>query len=205
MKNLNIVIMFFLVLGMISCNEGSSGTSKSSSIKVTEPVVADEDQVTEEIEEEIVVAEPEEEVLEDYVLLASKSYEPEFSLNDELKIDVEKEASYLLPMEINVLQGNAGKGWIELIVGNKKFCYKGQAKHKAQFNKVFRLKFQKKNVKDECKKKKTNVALDPVVSLKKNTVLKLNLLGGGCSKTFNTCKYTEVEAELKPFVSNLIY
>ena len=130
---------------------------------------------------------------EDIVLSASRRYAPSQFNSHELT--VEKEGHYLIPTEIEVLDGNSGKGWLQLRVGDRKFCFQGNASSpQSTDGTLFVARWEKSDLSEPCHSSGAKIPFNSSVSVLTGDIVKLD--GGGCAKGHGACLFTEVEVRL---------
>lgn len=127
----------------------------------------------------------------DLSFTASRDYNPSSfnSYNDTIDVP----GNYQVPSQINVVFGNSATGWLSLVIGNRKFCYQGNASNNQVANGTkFLIKWEKSNINEDCTSGNFKIPFNNSLTVAKDDVIGLSVNGGGCSSNAGTCLYTEV-------------
>jgi hypothetical protein len=134
----------------------------------------------------------------DITLKASRTYNPNnwFPANMTSSIT----GDFTMPSVINVQNevGNAGTGWTSITVGDRKFCYQGDAASDVDTSDQFFLIKEKNNILANCNDPAGDITFDLIVIVEQGDLIKMELHGGGCSLINPiTCQNTEIGAVLE--------
>lgn len=140
---------------------------------------------------------------------ASRTYGPSTFSNGTVK--VVKNGLYKMLPEYTVNQGNAGTGWLSVIMHNgEKLCFQGKAPNSSSVNKVFSFKYKKLTGTEstECfnlagtidglmdSHAEFDLVYGAGISLMEGDQIKATVNGGGCG---SLCQTTEVSVTLRLF------
>lgn len=128
--------------------------------------------------------------ISEFTLLSSREYSPSNWVEDNLTH--KGEYVYMVPTEVLLLTGNSGTGWMSLTMGNRKFCYQGNAQTVNDIGDKFILVKEKSDINESCLTQNLDISFNTQVTLKNNDQVKLRVDGGGCN---NNCFFTEVEID----------
>lgn len=132
---------------------------------------------------------------EDLTFIASRSYGP--STFSDYVDSISVSAEYEVPLEAEVITGNSGTGWLELIVGNRKFCYQGNASNNQTPNGTkFILQWEKTNLSAPCHSSSGKIPYSTTYHAQAGDEIRLSVNGGGCSNSSGACVYTEARLDL---------
>ena len=137
--------------------------------------------------------------LREISLNASRDYRPSSWNNYE--DNAEQTGEFLIPEIISTIEGNTGTGWLSLAIGERKFCYQGDARNNNSGDgDSFIIKKEKTDLNEDCFKNSNdqNYALEVLINEGDSVTLSVN--GGGCG---SLCEYTEVVAKLSPVASSV--
>ena len=206
MKMIKALITFLFLILLVSCNSdggpdeirneiiGAPGEVDQESTVVTIPPVTEVEETVVEEAEEI------EEVTEEFSLVASRSYSPN-EITD-FNMTALSDATFLVPRVVDVKEGNAGVGWMSLTVGERKFCFRGNASNSLiNDGDSFVLHSEKEHVDQQCRSREGRIAYDQFLEVNRGDEVVMSILGGGCSTSAATCKTTIVELN---FLNHLI-
>lgn len=127
----------------------------------------------------------------DMKIQSSRTYSPD-SFNN-FQALVEYGRFYEIPEEISVVSGDAGQGWYSLVLGERKFCYRGNVLDDgSNVGDKFILAGELLNLSDECSAENFDDELDEFLYLEEGDVVLGIVEGGACFK----CGPIEVEADL---------
>lgn len=128
---------------------------------------------------------------------ASRDYNPS-SWHHHDKIS-QQSGDFLAPESLPVLAGLPGTGWASLYIGERKFCYQGDgSSNSAGDGTQFILVKEKAQLSPPCHSAGQDIEFNREVEIQKDMELRLEVNGGGCSSSQNTCVYTEVQAIISP-------
>ncbi|WP_127715818.1 hypothetical protein [Halobacteriovorax sp. HLS] len=127
----------------------------------------------------------------DMKIQSSRTYSPD-SFNN-FQALVEYGRFYEIPEEIDVVSGDAGQGWYSLVLGERKFCYRGNSVDDASsVGNQFILSGELLNLYDDCVSENFDDEIDEFIYLEEGDVVFGVIDGGACFK----CGPIEVEADL---------
>lgn len=129
----------------------------------------------------------------DIVLSASRTYGPSSWSNGLLTAPAT--ANYEVPERVDIDFGNSGTGWLSLVIGNRRFCFQGNASNNSTANgTAFLLIREKAVVTEDCHTNLHNQPANRIVQISQGTEIRLSIPGGGCSS--GACQDTGVELRL---------
>lgn len=130
----------------------------------------------------------------DLILTTTMEHGP-FETNEDVRV-LDFAATLDIPLELKVIQGNSGVGWVGLRVGPRKFCYQGNAiSERTGGGDLFFLRHET-NIFSPCEILR-ELVLDPIVSIGANEIASMKVENPGCSIEAGTCVFTEVRAVLE--------
>ena len=177
MKNAFLSLLF-IALFFVGCGSKNSSGSAANDTSTTAPVTP---------------------VGEDFAITASRTYNPSSWSNGSYTASFP--AFYRVPLQIQVISGNSGTGWSSLVVGDRKFCYQGNASNNHTPNgNLFMLKNERTSVSTDCSSGSNIIVFDQNISLQSGTQISLSVNGGGCSNSAGACLNTQVSAVIE-FIS----
>ena len=125
---------------------------------------------------------------------ASRDYNPSAWHSDRQIANFEGE--YIVPEEVFIAEGNAGNGWMTLVVGNTKYCYQGNARSSRHYGDSFKLKYAKEIDGGPCYSNQDTFEAVETTQITLDDELVLSVDGGGCS---DQCEYTIVSIGLEKY------
>ena len=110
--------------------------------------------------------------------------------------DVDFNGSLRLPQQLDVKEGNSGVGWARLEVGDRKFCYRGNASDgDTADGSAYTLENEAFSNDIPCSEL-GNDSPDPVLSVDPDKDIEFEIETPGCSLGGGACEDTTVEARI---------
>lgn len=164
------ILLWLLLLTFLSCGD----TSDPESIA---PTVAQE-------------------IQRDISFTVRRYYNPSTWLN--YTEEVVKTTEARMPIEIEVTEGNSGKGWLSIVTPERKFCYQGNATNIRTANGTRYILIKEKSVlSEDCELTVNDQLFDREITLVQGEQIHVTIHGGGCSQTPNTCLTTTARGNIE--------
>jgi hypothetical protein len=121
----------------------------------------------------------------------------EASTDEAFELSSTTEGTYKIESEIPVLEGNSGKGWLGLTIGNRKFCYQGNASNAATVDgDKFILNKELSDISANCESTEYDMPFTTEVEISFHDQIELVIEGGGCAVGLGACLSTSVSTVL---------
>lgn len=112
---------------------------------------------------------------------------------------VQSQGTFEIPALIEITRGNTGTGFASLVIGQRKYCYQGQAIDEREINdQGYFFLYQKENILTGCSGLDRGIAIfEPRVNVVSGDQIRLTIESGGCILEENTCIPTEAKVVLR--------
>ena len=132
---------------------------------------------------------------EDFKIRAKRDYGPDIEVSYSAKAGVKRSGNFIVPQKIIATGGSAYQSWVSLIIGHRKFCYKGMAKNSHVYSEEFELKYEKEKIIEPCDSSKWKKTANRNIEIGSSDEIMMTVHKGGCHKS--VCAYVEAEAMME--------
>lgn len=171
-----IPIIFIVMSLLVSCNEDENAPAPD--FKGSDPIGVEPPFIPDAIH-----------------MSANREYDPDIF---EVYEDVfNYNAVAVLPQYVNVHVGNAGHGFASIIVGDLKYCYRGNKElNSIEDGDAFELEFVQSDLVGNCVDKISSVPVYKYKEVSEGDILRFKIEGNACEGPLGGCDYIEADAEI---------